>query len=280
MLLLVLLIIALVTALFIRSNTYFGTQRYYLEQTIEELGVNIHFGYKTIETEHFIVKYLPTAQNKAHLVANEAENIYGPITHIFRTQVPRKTMIVLKEYEQDKLYQLMTGYNFQGVIYIYDDPYDRLPVSITLPHEFSHVMLRYKYDGAYLIPPWLDEGLAVNIETSITGNKRKIADDWDEGKIYSINDLGKIRSFTELNRDVNTIYHQSAGIVGYIVETYGEEALFRLLEQIIYNRKPFTESVHDILHTDVSTLSQNSQQYFRESFFIRGAFKVHNTTLF
>lgn len=274
----VLLTIALTIALFIRSNTYFGAQRYCLEQTIEEIWVNIHFGYKTIETEHFIVKYPPAAQKKAHLVANEAESVYGPITHIFRMQAPRKTMIVLKEYEQDKPDQLMVGYNFQGVIYLYDDPYDRLPVSITLPHELSHVMLRYKYDGAYLIPPWLDEGLAVNIEASITG--RKIADELDEAKLYSINDLGKIRNFTELNGDVNTIYHQSAGIVGYIVETYGEEALFRLIEQVIYNRKPFTESVHDILHIDVSTLSQNSQQYFRESFFIRGAFKVHNTTLY
>ena len=274
----ILLTIALTIALFIRSTTYFGAQRYCLEQTLEEIWVNIHFGYKTIETEHFIVKYLPPAHKKAHFLANEAESVYGPIAHVFRMQAPRKTMIVLKEYEQDKLDQLMVGYNFQGVIYIYDDPYDRLPVSITLPHEFSHIMLRYKYDGAYLIPAWFDEGLAVNIETSITS--RKIIDDWDKTKIYSINDLEKIRSFTELNGDVNTIYHQSAGIVEYIVETYGEEALFRLLEQIIYNRKPVAESVHDILHIDVSTLSQNSQQHFRKSLFIRGAFKVHNTTLY
>jgi hypothetical protein len=231
-------------------------------------------GYKTIETVHFVVKYSTAAKEKAQTVADEAEKIYEPVTHVFQLQAPRKTMIVLEEYEQKKLAvgQFMPGYTDKGIIHIYNDPYDRVPVNITLPHEFSHVMIRHKYDGAYMIPAWLDEGIAVNIETSITGNKRKTDDDWNEEKSYSIETLEKVRTFAELDRNPDTIYHQCSGMVGYIVEIHGEKALFQILEKITHDRKPFAEVVQSILHIDVLTLSHNGQRYFRDNYYIRGVF--------
>ena len=59
---------------------------------------NINFDYKTIETEHFTIKYLPKAESKARLVAFYAESIYEPVAGIFKMKSPRKTMMVLKEY--------------------------------------------------------------------------------------------------------------------------------------------------------------------------------------
>ena len=116
----------------------------------------------------------------------------------------------------------MTGYNKQGVIYIYDDPRERCPLYITIPHELSHAVLGYKYAGGYLIPNWINEGLAVNIETSITDTNKGNSD-----IIYSFDDLA-----IGLKNTPKASYAQCSAIVAYIVETHGREALFQLLSQL------------------------------------------------
>lgn len=86
-----------ITISIIFATPYFGSQRYYLEQVMGETRNNINFDYKTIETEHFTIKYLPKAESKARLVAFYAESIYEPVAGIFKMKSPRKTMMVLKE---------------------------------------------------------------------------------------------------------------------------------------------------------------------------------------
>ena len=225
---------------------------------------NINFDYKTIETEHFIIKYLPEAENKARFVASHAECNYKRVSSIFKMKSPRKTMMVLKEYDQTRLDQLMTGYNCQGVIYIYDDPRERCSLDITISHELSHVMLRYKYDGGYSIPDWLDEGIAVNVETSITGKNKANSD-----IVYPIDGLS-----AGLKNTPNAAYAQCSALVAYIIETYGEEAFYQFLSQLTYNRKPLNEALMDTFHIDVVKLEQDSQQYFRKNKEIHGVFKT------
>lgn len=253
-----------ITISIIFATPYFGSQRYYLEQVMGETRNNINFDYKTIETEHFTIKYLPKTESKARLVAFYAESIYEPVAGIFKMKSPRKTMMVLKEYDQNRLDQLMTGYNCQGVIYIYDDPRERCPLDITISHELSHAMLRYKYEGGYFIPNWLDEGMAVNIETSITGVNKANSD-----IVYPIDGLS-----AGLKNTPNATYAQCSALVGYIIETYGEEALYQFLSQLTYDRKAFNEALMHTFHTDVAKFEQDSQQYFRENKEIRGVFKV------
>lgn len=270
-------ILILLCLLVIFSTNYFNAQRYYLEQTIAEFWINMHPGYETIETNHFIVKYAPAAKEKAQKVAGEAEKIYNPISNVFQLQKVKKTVIVLEEYDQKKLVigQFMSGYTDRGVIHLYDDPRDRVSLRITIPHEFSHVMIRHKYEGAYLLPTWIDEGMAFNIENSITGNKIKSADDWDETKNYSIETLEKVQSFAQLTQNPDTIYHQCSGIIAYIIETYGETTFFQILEQISHDRKPFAEAIENVLHIDVLTLDQKGHQYFRKKFYIEGSFRKY-----
>jgi hypothetical protein len=257
-------IILCITISVIFATPYFGAQKYYFEQVMGETRNNINFDYKTIETEHFTIKYLPKAEIKARLVAFYAESNYEPVTSIFKMKPPRKTMIILKEYDQNRLDQLMTGYNCQGVIYIYDDPRDRCPLYVTIPHELSHAMLRYKYTGGYFIPNWLDEGIAVNVETSITDGNKANSD-----IVYPIDGLS-----AGLKNTPNAAYAQCSALVGYIIETYGEEALFQFLSQLTYDRKPLNEALMDTFHIDVAKLEQDSQQYFCDNKEIRGAFKV------
>ncbi len=262
-------IILCVTILYITigvivATPYFGDKKYYLEQIKGEMRNNVNFNYKTIETENFTIKYLPKAESKARLVAFYAERNYGPVTSIFKMKPPRKTMIVLKEYDQSRLDQLMTGYNSEGVIYIYDDPRDRYPLYLTIPHELSHAMLRYKYDGGYFIPNWLDEGIAVNVETSITNRN-----EYNSDVFYSMDNISK-----GLKDTPNAAYAQCSALVGYIVEMHGEEALFQLVSQLTHDRKPLKEALMNTLHIDVAEFEQNSQQYFLDNQEIRGVFKA------
>ena len=258
------LAVILAGSLIIRSTTYWGAQRYHLEQVIEETVNNLNSDYKTIETEHFTIKYLPKAENKARLMAFYAESNYERVTSIFKIKPPRKTMMVLEEYDQSRINQLMTGYNKQGVIYIYDDPRERCPLYITIPHELSHAVLGYKYAGGYLIPNWINEGLAVNIETSITGLNKSNSD-----IIYPLDglDIG-------LKNTPDATYAQCSAIIAYIVETHGKEALFQLLSQLANERKPLDAALQDTLHIDTAELEKNSQQYFRDNKEIHGMLRA------
>lgn len=257
------LIVICVGSLIIRSTTYWGEQRYHLEQVLEETGNNLNFTYKTIETEHFTIKYLPKAEKEAAWVIYYAENMYAPITKAFKMEPPRKTMIVLKKYTQNPG-QFMSGYNQQGVIYIYDVQTEDAPFLVTVPHEISHAMLRYKYAGGYLIPKWLDEGIAVNIETSITDINKSNSD-----IIYSLDDLD-----IGLKNTPKATYPQCSAIVAYIVETHGREALLQLLSQLANERKPLDAALQDTLHTDPAELEKNSQQYFRDNKKIHGVLRA------
>lgn len=262
-LILVLLAIPLFCLSIIMYTTYFGDQRYYLDQLREERVNNRNPDYKTIETEHFTIKYLPKAEKEAFRVKYYTESMYAPITNVFKMEPPRKTMIVLKTYDQ-KPGQFMPGYHQNGVIYINDEPIEEVPLFVTIPHEFSHAMLRYKYAGGYRIPSWLDEGMAVNIETSITDMSKD-----NNNIVYSLDDLA-----IGLKNTPKATYAQCSAIVAYIVETHGREALFQLLSQLANEHKPLDAALQDTLYIDAAALEKNSQQYFRDNKEIHGVLRA------
>lgn len=268
------LLLSLVT-LFVFCTPYFSSQRWYIEQIVGKIPLIINQDYNTIETEHFIIKFLAGDQKQALEVAEESEKIYHPVTAIFHLQPKEKTYIVIDQHQSIIKKQFLAGSTKNGVIHIPNNSNLYVSMKSTTAHEFSHVMIRHKYNGAYNISPWIDEGLAFNIETSITGPKNKTNDDFDYESLYTIEKLEKLRSFLG-HKNITSLYHQSSSIINYIIDNYGEDALFVTIDLISNEQKSFSEAAQLILQTDISALSNNSRIYFYDSFYIYGAFESTN----
>ncbi|MEQ9104049.1 MAG: hypothetical protein RIE53_05070 [Rhodothermales bacterium] len=103
--------------------------------------------WKTIETEHFLVHFHSDAEGTgsrtARVVAQVAEDVYGPLTDLYEYRPDTKVSIVLKDYED---YSNGAAYFFDNVIEIWapalDTPYrgDHNWLRNVIAHEFLHMI--------------------------------------------------------------------------------------------------------------------------------------------
>jgi hypothetical protein len=97
----------------------------------------------------------------------------------------------------------------------------------TVRHELTHIMLSRVTDVENM-PRWLNEGMALRVSGEL-GRKSgwMIAAAKLRGALIPLADLDE--SFPETHEAASLAYAESLSIVNYIAETYGEEALLRLI---------------------------------------------------
>lgn len=107
---------------------------------------------------------------------------------------------------------------------------DENEVDRVVPHEMSHQILGQATANPFNAPPtWMNEGLAVRSQKFLDRDFDKMVQRAsDEGRLFSIRALNS--SFPYDTADASLAYAESYSIIGFILETYGDAGLTRLIE--------------------------------------------------
>lgn len=196
-----------------------------------------------MKTNHFVIKYNQVDRKNAALVAHAAEEMYKPVTEWFGFSPPQQTLVVMysdsaslaKSFGWDKNERAM-GVYWAGSIRVLDpdewitgeDKKTTFLKEGPMTHEFVHLLVDYKTNGNY--PRWLTEGIAQYVEKRLTGFEFKSPVQYNSQpvKYYDVDTLE--REFDNLDQSV--AYWESLKIAEMIVDKYGEEKLFTILEYL------------------------------------------------
>ncbi|MFZ5915875.1 MAG: peptidase MA family metallohydrolase [Chloroflexota bacterium] len=99
-----------------------------------------------------------------------------------------------------------------------------------IPHELSHAVIAQMMEPPFgKLPHWMDEGLAVHYEGSLTGDEQSaLAMAIKNNTLLSIRSLAS--NFPEDSRLATLAYAQSNSVIEYILKVYGNQTMAQLLE--------------------------------------------------
>ena len=106
-----------------------------------------------------------------------------------------------------------------------------IPKTELLTHELIHIYLAQKV-GIYkpLVPAWLNEGLA----NYYAADKKIAIDNYTNGNWFKLQNMHNVPGKPN---DVHKFYSQSEKVVAYLIESYGEEKMNRLLGELSTGQK-------------------------------------------
>lgn len=199
-------------------------------------------GFHMTESEHFTIKYTQADQDYIPMIAETAEEAYTSVGQIFNRLPEGQTTIVVypdaaslaKSFGWDRNEKAM-GVYWGGSIRILSprewlgSARDREEFAREGPlvHEFAHLMVDEITRGNY--NRWWTEGIAQYVEKQVTGFE--FADPFAGGRVFYYYELSSLeKSFDHLDQGVS--YWQSLKIVEYIVNEYGEDRLFEILQAL------------------------------------------------
>lgn len=178
-------------------------------------------GYKSFDTPHFKIIYLPQNENDISQIADAAEKTYEIVGKDFNFYPKDKTPIIVYKdnYTLQKAFcwpedESNQGVYCNGIIYVQtpsawidsvnDDIKDIFFAKGPMVHEYTHLVVDRKTSGNY--SRWFTEGVAQLEEERVTGYTLKEDFDINEENIYSINEI--LYDFDKL-KDVPKAYIQA-----------------------------------------------------------------------
>lgn len=232
---LLLLTVFIIVMLLIKNGQ--ALQRFMVRQEIRLSTAN----YVVTSSEHFDVKYLPIDEDYASMVAGVAEEARQSVSAMFGEQAPQRTTIIIypdstslaKSFGWNKNAKAM-GVYWGGSIrvlspaeWLKEPSQEAFSREGPVYHEYAHLMVDEVTQGNY--SRWLTEGIAQYVEKNLTGFEFASPAVRSSGhSLYSLRQLDK--DFDSLEESV--AYWQSLKIVEYIVDKYGEEALWKILADL------------------------------------------------
>jgi len=257
---LILIIIAIIILLLVRNSH--ALMRVMVGQEIDLKTM----GFNETQTEHFRIRYTPVDEDYINLVADVAEDAYVSVSNVFGQEPNIKTTVVVYPDNQsmassfgwDKDERAM-GVYWAGSIRILSPRVwvsginieDQFVKKGPVHHEFAHLMVDEITKGNY--NRWWTEGIAQYVEKKITGFE--FADPFVNGKeleYYSLDIIEK--NFDNLNQQI--AYWESLKAVEYIVNEYGEDSLFSILNKL-GDGCSMAQSFKKSLGIDYRTFEQN-----------------------
>lgn len=229
-------------------------------------------GYSRHETEHFVILYDPTLDPIiAEPMAEYLEKIHADVSRSFNAEPPAKTLIEVFP-THDAFSVRTTGSPWIGtvgastgrVIALVSPRRGQATMGTynwanVLRHEYTHTVTLAATDNR--IPHWMTEGLAVLEE------RRPLPWDWvpllyhavSKDELFTLEDLtwGFIRPKRPTDRTL--AYAQSYWVCRYIDETFGHDAILRMLS--MYRDGKLQEEVFPA--TTGQSMSEFEQNFFR-----------------
>ncbi len=198
-------------------------------------------GFNEIESEHFIIRYTSVDEQYVDEIASASDKSYAEVTRLFGYYPNQKTILVVypdtaslaKSFGWDKSEKAM-GVYWAGSIRILS-PGEWITGNIDnefykegpMVHEFTHLLVDDLTKGNY--NRWWTEGVAQYVEKKITGFQ--FANPFANGQVikyYKFKELEK--NFDKLDQSIS--YWQSLQVVEHIVDNYGEDKIFTILEYL------------------------------------------------
>lgn len=102
-------------------------------------------------------------------------------------------------------------------------------VDVLVAHELTHMVFADATDNPYRQPPrWLNEGLAVYLSEGYgVGDRAQVADAAASGALTPLSAIAGL--FPTTYDSFSLAYAQSVSAVDFLIDTYGEDALVRLI---------------------------------------------------
>lgn len=223
-----------------------------------------------MQTEHYVIKYMPVDQNYINLVADAAEKAYASVSAQLKQEPGNQTTIVVypdnyslaASFGWDKNEKAL-GVYWGGTIRVLSprawlsgpNQRERFIKEGPMVHEFTHLMVDEMTGGNY--NRWWTEGIAQYMEKKITGFEfASPFADKQQLYYYNLNNLDK--NFDELDQSV--AYWEALQAVDFIADNYGEEKLYVIIHYLSQGNS-MTKATENALGTDYSTFSRDFYRY-------------------
>jgi len=245
-------------------NGAFAASRY-----VEGIKTGIETrNFYTKETDHFVIKFMAKDKPYVKVVADTAEEVWGPITRFFGYGPREKTVVVIypdseslgASFGWDKDEEAM-GVYWAGSIRVLSpgqwigsaDTGEVFRREGPLAHELTHLLVDELTKGNY--PRWFTEGIAQYVERKVTGFS--FAEPYfREIPHYSFEVLES--DFDNL--DQRLAYWESLVAVDCIVDRVGEEGLLQLIDAL-GSGLSLPEAVKKVMGIEFSQFAR--EVYFR-----------------
>ncbi|MDD2497803.1 MAG: hypothetical protein PHT78_00560 [Desulfitobacteriaceae bacterium] len=197
------------------------------------------YSWQEIENEKFIIKYHMSDADAARLVLETAEEVYRPVEKILQFDFHGKIPILI--YSDTASLNRSFGWAadasamgvyWTGIIRILspnfwihdDDKAATFKSDGPLAHEYAHFVVDYIAQGNY--PRWLTEGIAQQVERSVTGYEMALN---GKEEFYPLTEMD---TRFDLLPNQSAAYRQSLSMIDYLTESFGEKAIPGILTEL------------------------------------------------
>lgn len=195
--------------------------------------------WEELKSGRFTVRYRPGDEAAARLVLETAEEFNQPVEKALNFQPAGEIKMVLypDTVSLNRSFgwaadESAMGVYWAGVIRILSpdcwakgaDESSRFKSEGPIAHEYAHLIVDYIANGNY--PRWLTEGIAQQVERSVTGFEMP---DNGNREIYP---LSKMDTGFDLLPDQNAAYRQSLAMVDFLSDTFGADKMPLILKEL------------------------------------------------
>ncbi len=200
--------------------------------------------YETLSTDHFILRFDAGDRVFASYLAEELEDLYGPLTKEFGFEPPERTAFEVYSAAKGEsghswFSARMTGMPWiqtigasTGMIVALSSPTAREPYNWArvAKHEFCHVVTLQQ--TGFGIPHWYTEALAVRTEGNFFPEtwRRLLNDRREEGTLFTLETVNNGFQRPRNGDDWQMAYCLSRLYARFMEESFGPAALFKLVE--------------------------------------------------
>ncbi|HWP49206.1 MAG TPA: peptidase MA family metallohydrolase [Candidatus Limnocylindrales bacterium] len=232
--------------------------------------------WKTRSTRHFYLHYLGENQKLVEFLSLKVDKIYEEVTEDLGYRPKAKISVYLcptetcfkekQPYSQDVphwavgvAYPSLNRIVMRSSLVINGQVLDPLQL---FKHEFAHIALEQALESIGGAPRWLSEGFAMYE-----------AKEWGVPEEMTLQEVALLENFIPLSEltlsfpsdaaQARIAYAQSLSLVTYILNTYGKDALHRLIKNLGEGVSPET-ALRRATGVDLNTLEQDWQRNLRE----------------
>ena len=196
------------------------------------------YRWRRIEAEDFVLLWHDRRTADVRALVADASHRLGHVKQLFGVEERQrfKAVLVNGRREANRSFPTVSGTSRDAALYggFAFGRYDALVLAGASPdgliHELSHLMLDEAIDSPRArIPAWLNEGLAMYFERGGQYREADVRRAMYRGDLFRLRHMGSMPGRPD---DVRLFYSQSASVVRFLIDRYGEARMQGLLSEI------------------------------------------------